>query len=128
MQQWTLQGRSEQTALERQDLPCLYLTHQELEDVHEKYSFLSWGLPAKGRRPELDILCAQPKSTVEVDFVVELETILRFLTLVNTNVLEQLCILLEVPATPLSLTVTLTVSAVDDMSITVTAVVTHISS
>ena len=53
-------------------------------------------LPTQSWRPEFHLLCIE--RIAKIDFVAELKAILRLAALVYTHVLEQLCIILKVPA------------------------------
>jgi len=53
-------------------------------------------LPTQSWRPEFHLLWIE--RIAEIDFVAELKAILRLAALVYTHILEQLCIILKVPA------------------------------
>lgn len=53
-------------------------------------------LPTQSWRPKFHLLCVE--RIAKIDFVAELKAILRLAALVYTHILEQLCIILEVPA------------------------------
>lgn len=53
-------------------------------------------LPTQSWRPEFHLLCIQ--RIAKIDFVAELKAILRLVALVYTHILEQLSVILKVPA------------------------------